>query len=263
MTVCAEVILAGLILNDFKTALYHPGWKWLITNYLSVYSWHLYVTTSWAFSEVSFCTKVALIYPIAFHCAVWRWGGAWDSACLRVTDLHVVHHCMVWIQQLPMQGFTLVSCCIGKLGIFLTKSNQVATSLRVPPNPSCQKDVETHGLSPFPTKRKWIYKQALTNRLRSLQRILFRLLRWNRNLGLPIHTLVLYFFKHYVLFPLNRYKLYKKPKNVSSNTRLRICKEVVEHPRWNVIADSEQEFELTGLISQENDLATTLPPLLR
>lgn len=194
MTVCAEVILAGLILNDFKTALYHPGWKWLITNYLSVYSRHLYVTTSWAFFEVSFFTKVALIYPIAFHCAVWRWGGAWDSACLRVTDLHVVHHCMVWIQQLPMQGFTLVSCCIGKLGIFLTKSNQVATSLRVPPNPSCEKDVETHGLSPFPTKRKWIYKQALTNRLRSLQRILFRLLRWNRNLGLPIHTLVLYFF---------------------------------------------------------------------
>ena len=68
MTVCAEVVLAGLILNDFKTALYHPGWKWLIRNYLSVYSWHLYVTTSWAFSAVIIlyqsCINLSHCFPL-------------------------------------------------------------------------------------------------------------------------------------------------------------------------------------------------------
>jgi len=61
---------------------------------------------------------------------------------------------------------------VGKLDIFLTKSNEVTTSLRVPPNPSCQRMWKLKSLSPFPAKGKGTCEQALTTGLRNHQRSL-------------------------------------------------------------------------------------------
>lgn len=68
---------------------------------------------------------------------------------------------------------------------FLTKSNQVATSLRDPLHLSCQKDVENQGWSSFPSKRKEIYKQA-SMRLRGPQRI--PCFSWSALLEIGIQT---------------------------------------------------------------------------
>lgn len=149
MTVSAEVIIAGLILKNFKASLHHPGWKWLISNYLSVY----FMESLWTFPAAlvlwqSWCTNFSYCFLLGAqisHCAfhvekstALMSAVGWQTSTWYSTmwcGLHICHsgvHCKI-----PL--------CCRDIRNFLTKSNWVATSLRVPLNLSCQKDMDNQG----------------------------------------------------------------------------------------------------------------------
>lgn len=149
MTVSAKVVSAGLNLKNVKAALHHPGWKWLIRNYLSFY----FMASLWAFPAAivlwqSWCTNFSHCFPLGAlisHCAFCVEKSTalipavgWQTSTQYFTmwcGLHICHsgvHCKILL-------------CCRNIRDFLTKSNQVATSLRVSANLSCQKDVENQG----------------------------------------------------------------------------------------------------------------------